>query len=242
MKTALGLVAVLALSAPAVALDDEPLVATLTVRGDAELQKPADQLRIRISVVTEGFEAQATLEENSRRTDDVVDALRMHGLRKGEYQTGRFSISPRYSARPRNAGPDWHRQIIGYEVTNSLAIKTAKLDLAGKLIQSANEAGANSIDSIVFDLADPRAHRNEAISAATAHAISDAGVLAESASLRLVRIISIDLDDARRSPPVPTMARAEMMAVAAAPAPPIVPGEITVRAGVTIVYEIAPPN
>ena len=212
----------------------------LTVRGSAELHKPADQLRLRIGVVTEASQAQQALGQNSQRMDAVVRAVKKAGIAEGEYETGRFSLQPVYARRPRQAAPDWRPQIIAYQATNTLAIKTKKLELAGELIQAANEAGANSIDSIGFDLADPRAHRAEAISRATAHALADARILADAANIKLVRIISIVLDGARPLP-ITTAARRGMAMAEAAVSPPIVAGEVTVHASVTVVYEIASP-
>jgi uncharacterized protein YggE len=215
-------------------------VATLTVRGHAELHKPSDRMRLQVGVVTENEEAKAALDENSARMAKVVAALTKTGLTEQEYETGRFSIRPVYSHRPRNAPAEWRPQIVGYEVANSLLVRTRKLELAGELIETANRAGANSIDAIVFDLANPRTHRAEAIATATTNARSDAGILARSADLKLVRVISISLDDAGRRPPAPSVARAGLAIAEAAVAPPIRPGEVTVQASVTIVYEIEP--
>jgi hypothetical protein len=213
----------------------------LTVRGQSELNKPADQLRLQVGVVTEAPQAESALGDNSRKMQSVVEALKKAGLGAGEYETGSFSLQPVYSQRPRAVTDDWQPKIVGYRASNTLNVRTKKLDMAGKLIQAANDAGANSIDSISFDLADPRTHRAEAIAAAAANARSDAAALAQAADLRLVRIIGISLDDAGWQPPVPLMAAGRMaMAETAMAAPPIEPGEIVVRAAVSLVYEVAP--
>lgn len=219
-------------------------VARLTVRGSAELQKPADQLRLRIAVTTEGPEAESAMNENSRKANDVIAALRKAGLTEKEYETGHYQIHPVYSHRPPRGQmeADWKARIVGYRVMNSLNIKTTKIDLAGALIEAATQAGADTIDSIWFDLADPRKHRAHAIREATANAKSDADALAGASEQRLVRIISISLDDAQ-APPIPmhdmVMARGALAALAA-PSTPIQPGEVTIHAAVTLVYEIAP--
>jgi len=212
----------------------------LTVRGQAELNKPSDQLRLQVGVLTESAQADEALNDNSQKMQSVVEALKKAGLGAGEYETGSFSLQPVYSQRPRTAEVDWRPRIVGYRASNTLMIKTKKLDIAGKLIQAANDAGANSIDSISFDLADPRAHRAEAIAAAAANARSDAAALAQAADLKLVRILGISLDEAGYQPPIPLMGRGMAMAETAAAPPPIEPGDIVVRAGVTIVYEIGP--
>ena len=247
MKTSIiGLLASVCILQPVtVATADgvDAVVPVLTVRGDAQLEKPADELRIRVAVVTESDEAPAALRENSRQMNDVIDALKKTGLTDKEYQTSQFQIQPVYSRRPRQADATWKPKIIGYRVSNSLNVKTKKLELAGELIQAANEAGANSIDSISFGLADPRTHRVEAIRAATANALTDARTLADAASLRLVRVLSITLDQAAAPQPIPMIQRMSAgMAMAEAAPPPIQPGDVTVRANVTVVYEIAERN
>lgn len=215
-------------------------IPTLTVMGQAQLDKPADQMRLTIGVVTQGDEAQIAMQENSKQMNEVIAALQKAGLTKEEYQTGQFQIQPRYSRPPRGGpgqDPNWKPQIVGYDVINRVQVKTKKLNLAGELIKAATEAGANSIDSINFDLADPRKHRAEAIAAATSNARSDAEALAGAAGQKLVRILTINLDSAPVQP-MPMQMMGRMAMAEADGAPPIEPGEITVHASVTITYEI----
>lgn len=214
-------------------------LATLTVRGSAEIDKPADELRLDVGVVTEASDAQTALRNNSERMKQVVEAIKAVGLTEKEYETGRFQVQPRYSTRPPRGDAEWRQQIVGYAVTNTVRIKTQKLDLAGRLIEAANKAGANTIDSIIFGLANSRTHRAEAIREATANAMADANALASAAELRLVRVISITLDEGDRFAPPMMYGRAVAMGMDMESAPPIQPGEVTVRASVAIVYEIA---
>ncbi len=230
------------LTGTASAIDsDDVVIPSLTVRGSAVLNKPADQLRIRIGVVTEDDEATTALRENTARMNDVIKALKKEGLTDKEYQTSQIRIQPLYSRRPRQAGVEWKPAIIGFQVSNSINIKTKQLKIAGELIQAANEAGANSIDSISFGISDPRKHRAEAIRTATANALADAKTLAGAANLRLVRVITINLDQAAAPRPLmKSMNRGmEMMAMADSAPPPVNPGDVNINASVTVVYEIA---
>jgi len=238
----MGTVVVLCTLPAAVAADEGETLARLTVRGEAAIDVPADQLRMDIGVVTDGETAQAAMDRNTVEMEQVVAALAAAGLTEAEYRTGQFQIQPQRAPRPRDAAPDWRPLIVGYTVTNRLSIKTTKIDLAGKLIGAASGAGANTIDAIAFDLADPRSHRAAAIATATANAIADAMALAEASAVRLVRVLSLTLDEASTIPrPMRAMALAEGMAMAMPAAePPITPGDVTVRAGVSMVYEIAP--
>ncbi len=50
-------------------------VAQLTVRGRAELDRPADQLNIRIGAVTESEDATEAIQSNNDRMNNVVRAI-----------------------------------------------------------------------------------------------------------------------------------------------------------------------
>lgn len=215
-------------------------VPRLSVRGEALLEVPADQLQLSVGVVTEGDTAQGALEENSIKMKAVVRALEGVGLTSDDYQTGQFRVQPNWSPRPRQAPEEWRPRIVGYTVSNTLNIKTTRLKLAGKIIGAVSEGGANTIDAIRFDLSDPRKYRAEAIRQATANAMADARSAAEAASVRLVRVLSLTLDEAVATP-VRMQTEGYSMRTAMAMdqrEPPISSGDVTVRANVTLVYEI----
>jgi uncharacterized protein YggE len=191
--------------------------------------------------VTENRDAGEALQQNTDLMNAVVSAIEKVGLTDDEYETGRFRIRPQYSRRPHRPESDWKPQIIGYEVTNSVVITTKQLDLAGEVIQAANQAGANTVDVAGFSLSDPRAYRAEAIREATQHAIADAQALADAASLHLVRILAINLDHTPVRGPEKLYRGMQAAADAGGP-PPITAGDVTIRASVNIVYEIAPRN
>jgi hypothetical protein len=212
----------------------------IMVQGTAELWFPADRLNIQIGVLTTGDIAERTLQDNTALMLQAEAALRRIGLKEGEFETGRFQIQPQWTQRPRQAASDWQPRIAGYVVTNTLTVKTQQIELAGKIIESCITAGANTVDSIFFDLANPQAYRSQVIAAATANAIADAQAVAKAASVTLQHVLSIRLDDMS---PVPYRiqrgALAEMAAVDAGAAPPIVPGNIAVKAQVSIQYQIS---
>ena len=146
--------------------------------------------------------------------------------------------------------------IAGFQVTNVIEVLTSKLELAGELIETAVEAGANRIDSIGFALSDPGPHRDEAIRLAARRALHEGEVLAEAAGMRIVRIISIKLDHGDRRAAVRGGGGASRMSgggsvgegtmVVNEPGEigvderPKVSGEVTVSAEVDILFEIAP--
>lgn len=207
----------------------------LTLSAQATIDKPADELHLKIGVINLNETAEVALAENSAKMQKVMADLEAAGLTKKDYETGQFSIHPTYTPYPSNPPYDWKPSINGYEVSNTINIHTDKLDSAGKIIDVANKAGANSINDVHFGLHNPRLYWSEALSAATAHAISDAQSIAAAANVSLVRILSITLNTANVcSPPIDTA----FFAKGAGSTPAIEPGDVHITASVTLVYEI----
>ncbi len=231
----------LASGAFALELDKTAAPAQLIVRGEAVFTVPADQLHVAIGVVTSAATAEEALEQNSSQMHKVEQALLDAGLLKDEIHTSRFQIQPQWHAGEQKLpSPDRQARIVGYTVTNRFQVKTAKLDRAGKIIELSTMAGANLVDAIYFDLANPRQYRTRAIAEAYAHARADAEAAATASSVKLGPILSLQLDDASVAPVrVAGTFRAESAMLAAGAAPVINPADVTVRATVSVVFQIS---
>jgi uncharacterized protein YggE len=217
---------------PARAQQAEPAFPTLTVTGQGEASVTPDERRISFAVITEGETVGSALSDNSQRARRVIDALKRRGLNEEDIQTTNFSINPRYSQRKGDQPPE----IIGYRVSNQVRVRTEDLEAAGELIEAGVEAGANSVSGIQFTASDEAAVYDEAVAGAAADAKRKARALAEAAGVRLVRIVSIDLEPSYR--PIGGGQVRSMMAMESG-APPIEPGEIQSEARVRIVYQIS---
>lgn len=208
----------------------------LVVQADAEVEASPDQLQMRLGVVTEAPEAGVALEQNNRRIAAVMQMLLQTGIGAAEMSTGQFQIRPEWSRPPRPTPANWQREIIGYQVSNELLISTSRVELAGKLLSLAQQAGANQIGGLQFGLADPTAYRQKAIEIATAKAIRKAQTMATAAGVELDSVQSISLNqDGGGRPPMLMMAEARSASVEPVP---VVAGMVEVSAGVTIVYRI----
>jgi len=208
-------------------------VPKLTLNASASIWKPSDELQMKIGVITLNDTAEKALAENSEKMRTVIANLEAAGLDKDDYETNQFSITPTYTPCPPNPPVNWKPTINGYEVTNSILIHSGKLSIAGKIIDFANQAGANSITDIRFGLHDPRDYWAEALSAAGANAVKDAQAIAAATGVQLVRVLSISLNNTQvRSPNI------NLNSFAKASSTPIEPGEVSIEAHVTLVYEI----
>jgi len=192
-----------------------------------------------VGVVSHGATAEAALNDNTEKMGQVEKALQRVGFSKEEYRTGFFQIEPRWEPRPSHAAWDWKPGIAGYIVRNSFKIVSRQLKMTGKIIEAAASAGANDIQALTFDLADPRHYRAEAIEQATANARADAVTLAAAAGVELIRVLSLQLDSVPTAPMRVEMRPMSMdEGMAASAPPPIAAGDVMVGAGVHLVYEI----
>lgn len=210
----------------------------LTVHGEAKVEVPPDQLRLRLSVVTSNADSDLALQDNNRQMNELIEVLNEVGLNINDYRTGQFQTRPEWSRPPRPAPANWQRSIVGYTVSNELLIKTDQVELAGKLLATAQNAGANQIGGLTFALAEPADHREEAIALATRRALRKAQTLAEAAGVELGSIQSLTLDQAVAPGPRPRMAMMEAKSSVVSDAVPVNAGNVDVRAGVTVVFLI----
>jgi len=211
-------------------------VPKLTLSASATIWKPSDELQLKIGVVNLGNTAEEALEENSQKMQGVIANLELIGMTKDDYETSHFSINPTYTPYPKEPPMNWKPSINGYEVTNTILIHSPKLDMAGKIIDMANRAGANSIADIRFGLHNSRDYWTEALAAAGSNAIADARAIAGSTGVKLVRVLSISLNQTQVSSHQPHLAFAKMGG--ADRTPPIEPGEVSIMANITLIYEI----
>jgi uncharacterized protein len=210
-------------------------VPKLTLSASATIEKPSDELQMRIGVVNLGQNAQEALAENSSKMHQVIDNLHRIGLTKEDYETSQFSINPTYTPYPKDPPENWKPSINGYEVTNTVLIHTPLLDMAGQIIDVANEAGANSITDIRFGIHNARDYWSEALAAAGANGVQDAQAIASATGVKLVRVLSISLNHTQVHAPQLNLAA---MAKTRDRAPPIEPGDVSITANVTLIYEI----
>lgn len=214
-----------------------PAPPTLLVTGHATIDTPADQVEIVISIVTESDSSKDAAEENSRKAARVLEAIRRAGLDAKEATTGSFQVQPKIVYPDPRAGGETAPYIKGYRVENSISVKTRKLTILGAVVQSAIDSGANRIDSLNFSLADAKSVRLSALRQAVVNARTEAHAVAAAAGVAIlgIRRISIDQDE-----PIGRFARGGVFQDASvSKEPPMVAGDVSVTAQVSIEFDIA---
>jgi len=212
-------------------------VAQLSVRGEATLKVKPDQVEMSLEAVTIAATAEEALTSNSLVIENLQQLLQTEGIARSDYHTGQFSIQPQWSRPPRPAPANWAPEIVGYQVNNSLQIATTKIELAGRLLALAQQAGVNRAGQLKFTLADPESTSRLAIAEATGRARLRAETLAQAAGVQLGRLLEARVDDGG-AVAQPMRMMAEAASVRAVNNVPLSAGEVEVRAAVTLRYAL----
>ena len=234
MKWLLWVFAAFFLLTSTVAAQDQrsrPRSPVITVTGDATISAEPDQAQIDIGVVTQARTAPEASKENAERLTRVLSEVKKLLSKTDEAKTSGYSLTPTYRY-PQGGKPE----IVGYNASNTIRIKTTNLDMVGRLIDAAMQAGANNINRLVFTLKDEQAAQLEALRAASAKAKTKAEAIAAALGLKIVKIASV-VEGERMIQPVFRQA-ATMRAEAAPAQTPVEPGTVEVRSTVTMTVEV----
>ena len=216
-------------AAPAMA-QPAPETATLTAEGTGTVFAEPDIVVITIGVTTRGDTPAAALSANNADMQAVIDAVLAAGVEEADVATSGFSINPVYSElRENNQSP----RIVGYNVSNQVTVRIRDFDSSGDVLNQVVAAGANQINGIRFDIAEPEPLRDEAMEAAIADARRKAELMAAAAGVRIVRVLSVSAYGN-------VQPQFEMAARVSANTVPIMGGEQAITANATLTFEIAP--
>lgn len=219
-----GLLLACALSLPAFAADPH----TLTMTGHGEIKAVPDVATITAGVNTSAPTAAAALSTNSTRINQLFGALKKLGISDRDIQTSGFSVFPQYT----NGDNNNPRHLTGYQVNNDVNVRLDDVTRTGAVLDTLVGAGANQMNGIGFNIANPAPFLEKARIQAIADARARAQTYAQAAGVTLGPIVSVS-EGGGEAPPRPMF----RMAVMAAPTP-VAPGEQSVTADVTVVWEI----
>jgi len=204
-------------------------VRTLNVNGVGQAFLSPDIAYIYVGVHTEGASASEAVEENKTQTTAVIEALKDAGVADQDIRTTNFSIWP-----SQQYAPDGTVSGTVYMVDNSVYVVVRDLEGLGDLLDSAINAGANSINSVQFDVADKAEALKEARAKAVEDAKKQATELAAAAGITLGELQGIEFYDAS---PYPVFeGKGGGAAMESAAAVPIQPGQLTISVTVRLTY------
>ena len=208
---------------------------TMNVSGNGTVYLTPDIATIYIGVHTDDVDLANAVSKNNTQTQALVDALKKAGVAGKDIQTSNFSV---YTSA--NGGIDkMTGQVIpngtNYSVDNTVYVTIRDLTKLGSLLNTAVGAGANSINSITFDVADKSAAMVQARQKAMTNAGNLAAELAKTAGLKLGEIQNVTYSD---NSPMPYYGMGGGGASAPNVSVPIQPGQTQISVTVSVTYVI----
>jgi hypothetical protein len=205
----------------------------LSVTGSGKVDAAPDVAYLTLSVETLAKNASQAVKDNSGTTNKVIEAIKAKLGKNDKVSTAGYSLAPVYEYNNQTNKTDFK----GYRASNRIIVEAHNLKEIGNIIDSTAEAGLNNVESLSFDTTKRDEIRREAIVEAVKDAKATAETLSKAAGVSITKILQL-------SPsfdyPVPVYRDYALSKEAgpASPPTPIEPGDISISASVSIVFEI----
>jgi uncharacterized protein YggE len=201
--------------------------------GEGVVKRAPDRAWLQVTVESRARSPREAQKLNADVMSAVLQKLRGSGLKDDAIQTRGYDLQPEYDY---NNG---RQTLRGYLARNSLEVRVDELARVGELLDLAVTSGATSVGNVRFDLKDRAGAEREAIRLAVEDARKRADAAASGAGMKVERVVRIEEQRARITPPpMPMMMERAALAADSAAAPPVAPGELEIRASVTLVAAI----
>jgi uncharacterized protein YggE len=237
----LALAAVFAVLGHAAA-DSTPLSAdkerTITVTGTGSVYAVPDIAKFSTGVVTEGDTSADAMQKNAQLMDAVVNAIKSSGIPEKDIRTSRVTLEPVYNYYSQPQGSTEKPKIVGYRATNTVTVTIRDMSRIGTTIDAANNAGANKVNGVSFELSDEMAADTykQALKKAVGDGSDKAKTIADAAGTGAITLKSVSESGQYYPQPVYMEMAPKAAGVTSAATTPVSPGEQKVQATVSMVY------
>jgi uncharacterized protein len=203
---------------------DTPVVVTV---GEGVIKRAPDRAWVTISAESRAKTPAEAQKLNAAAMNAVLDKIKGLGLPADAIRTSSYDLQPEFDYAN-------NRQTLrGYVARNAVEVRVDDFPKLGEVLDVAVGAGATNVGGVRFDLKDRTETEQQALQRAVADARGQADTAARAAGMKVERVLRIEVHrEAVMPPPRPMMMRTGIAAEAAAP--PIAPGELEVRATVTL--------
>jgi uncharacterized protein YggE len=198
----------------------------LTVTGEGTVAAAPDSAVIRLGVSSQGRTARTASDVNAREMTVVLAAIKESGVADRDIQTTSLSLQPQYDPSKTGAA-----RLIGFQANNQVTVKIRDVGRLPTVLDRAIAGGANEMSGIEFVVSEQGKLLDKARTEAIADARRKAELYATAAGMKVGRVMAISEEGS--APPPRTF-----QALRAGAATPIAPGEQTLRAVVTVSYEL----
>jgi uncharacterized protein YggE len=211
----------------------EPSPPTITVDAEGKVMAKPDMANLILEVETQATKAEAAGQENARRADGLLKAVKKLLAPEEKVQSLGYRLTPlrsREKSRP--------REITGYQAIHRFQVQVRDLAKLGPFIDNFLKNGASRVQGPYFVHSRQEELQRQAAVDALGKARRLAEALAQAAGVKIKGLKSIST---AIRPIVPRAAPEGVMAAARAEVPtPIEVGEEEIRANIQAVFKLTP--
>jgi uncharacterized protein YggE len=237
----------LAQQAPAATIAEMANTPLVRVNIAESLKTPPDEASITVGTQAKAPTATAAVAANKVKTEKLLAAIRLAGIRERDLQTQGIQLQPDYRW-DNNPGGGGRQTLIGYIASNSVQIKTRNIDKLTSLLDALTTAGADSVYGPNFGISDPAPLRREARIRAMARGHAEATEYARNNGFTSVRLLSVEEGVSYRGTEV-IVSGSRISPVAAPPPPPpppaperdggiVAPGQLETAVTLNLLYRM----
>jgi uncharacterized protein YggE len=208
-------------------------VRTITVVGEGKVKAQPDIAQASIGVEIIGSDVKQASDEAAATMEAVLAALKAQGVADSDIQTSYYNIWVERPYSPEGTPPS---QAI-YHVSNNVQVTIRDLSKVTTILGAAIEAGANTINTVTFNISDPTDLRSQAREQAVENAKANAEELATLNGVTLGEVVSVSEVVSSGAYYVSEMAAAAQ-GLGGGGGGPILPGEVEISVQLQIAYAI----
>jgi uncharacterized protein YggE len=189
------------LMVPGVAMAEQAPTASITemattplvrVNIAESLRTPPDQATISVGTQAKAPTATAAVAANKVKTEKLLAAIRVAGIRERDIQTQGIQLQQDYRWDPPTPGGQGQQRLVGYIANNSVQIKTRNVDKLTSLLDALTTAGADSVYGPNFGISDTAPLKREARIRAMKRGEAEATEYARNNGYTSVRLLSVE--------------------------------------------------
>lgn len=169
------------------AADSDKMDRTVSVSATGSVAAEPDVAQISAGVVTEADSAKDAMGRNSVVMIKLIDGLKTAGIQPKDIQTTTLNVEPRYT-QPKDGRA---ATVNGYRVVNQVRLTVRDVKRLGDVLDQAIALGANQINHIAFDIANPETLKDEARKQAMENARRRGELYAKAAGGQLGHVLRI---------------------------------------------------
>ncbi len=217
---------------------------SFTVSGEGKVVAVPDVAELSFGVLSEGGKNLSDLQkENAGKANMVIALLKESGVDEKDVKTQSYTVTPRYKSyycSPPGSGYSTScppSEIVGYTVSQSIAVKIRDLNKTGDIIGGVVEGGVNTVSGPTFTVDDSTLLENQARQEAIYKAKEKAKAISQAGGFRLGKLLSLQ-EGIYFSSPISRSFLEKGGYGGDSAGIDIEPGSQEIRANVTLIYEI----